>query len=476
MNGLPSRMVCSGCGAALEPDARLPFRCPRADELPAVDHVLTADLPLEGVAPFSSSEQRPFVRYRELLHTYRQATRAGFDDARWSALIDELDQSLRSVDGRGFARTPYAACAALAAELGLDPKAGGDLFIKDETGNVAGSHKARHLAGVALQLAVVDEPRATRLAIASCGNAALAAAVLARATERPLDAFVPPVANPHVLAALAAHGANIVVCGRSQTDPAGDPCLRRYREAVVAGALPFSVQGSENGLVIEGGSTLGLELAEQHAALRVGPLDRILVQVGGGALGSATVSALQRALALGIGQSRPRFHTVQPASTQPLARAWRTLARSIAARSGAASCEAWSDARLAGWLEREAPREQVQRALEDAAAHRARYMRPWEEQPHSVAYGILDDETYDWRVLVRAMLESGGWPLAASEEQLVRAHERARTAAGIEVCATGSAGLAGCYELAAGGHLGAHERVAVLFTGAQRGTPTGAES
>jgi len=43
---------------------------------------------------------------------------------------------------------------------------------------------------------------------------------------------------------------------------AGDPCFLAFRRAVAAGALPFGVQGTENGLAIEGGRTLGFEMAE----------------------------------------------------------------------------------------------------------------------------------------------------------------------------------------------------------------------
>ena len=39
-----------------------------------------------------------------------------------------------------------------------------------------------------------------------------------------------------------------------------------------------------------------------------------------------------------------------------------------------------------------------------AARHRSAFMWPWETEPHSVADGILDDETYDWLAVVRGML------------------------------------------------------------------------
>ena len=101
------------------------------------------------------------------------------------ALVRELDAAVAEVDGHGFVVTPYLNVPALAQSLGL---AADGLWLKDETTHVAGSHKARHLFGLALTLAVAartkvtdDEDAQRPLAIASCGNAALAAAVVARA-------------------------------------------------------------------------------------------------------------------------------------------------------------------------------------------------------------------------------------------------------------------------------------------------------
>ena len=68
----------------------------------------------------------------------------------------------------------------------------------------------------------------------------------------------------------------------------------RFREAVDAGAIPFTVQGPENALCLDGGRTIGWEMLDQCAALGI-ELDRVFVQVGGGAfatcLGDGLVAA-----------------------------------------------------------------------------------------------------------------------------------------------------------------------------------------
>ena len=95
-------------------------------------------------------------------------------------------------------------------------------------------------------------------------------------------------------------------------------------------------------------------------------------------------------------------------------------------------------------------------------------MWPWETVPHSLAHGILDDETYDWVAVVEAMLTTGGKALVVDEDEIALANETAVEATGIEVDATGSAGLAGLAQLCRRGLVGRGERAAVLFTGARR--------
>ena len=69
------------------------------------------------------------------------------------------------------------------------------------------------------------------------------------------------------------------------------------------------------------------------------------------------------------------------------------------------------------------------------------------------------------------MLLTGGQPLVVSEETLIHANQQAVARTGIRVDPTGSSGLAGLLEMRRSGHVGDHDRVAVLFTGIQRGTP-----
>ena len=440
----PSQLVCAGCGATTAPAEPYPFRCPNAGRDDDVDHVLRRVLDPTAIEfpRGDHGEPNPFVRYRRLLHSYHLARAGGFTDDGYCELVRRLNDAVAAVDGHGFAVTPFARSSVLSRALGLAEPGG--VWVKDETGNVSGSHKARHLFGVLVQLEVAeriglaDPSRRPELAIASCGNAALAAAVVAAAGGRTLRVFVPVNADSVVLARLEELGARIELCERDGLP--GDPAYRRLLQALADGALPFTCQGNLNGLAVESGETLGWELVSSGV-----PLDRLVVQVGGGALASACIHAFADAVALGAldGRGSPRIDTVQTGGAWPLKRAFEA----VSSRDGAED------------------------VLRFAAHHRSAFMWPWEEEPRSVAHGILDDETYDWLAVVEGMVATRGLALVVDERTLLDANELARLATGIEVDHTGSAGLAGLFELHATGSLSQHERVAVLFTGAVRTAP-----
>ncbi len=465
-----AHLTCTGCGRAAAPDVALPFRCAGATGTDDVDHVLARSGPPADTIWSADEDPNPFVRYRSMLYSWQLAQANGITDTEYVALVRDLDAAIAEVDGRGFATTALVRGAGLECELGLGA---GELWIKDETGNVGGSHKARHLMGLALSIAVATRTGreiASPLVIASCGNAALAAAVVARAAKRPLRVAIPTWADPAVVARMKALGATLETCDRSEESPPGDPCYHRFLDWVADGALPFTVQGNQNGLAIEGGMTLGWELADQLRAGGVA-LDRLFVQVGGGALASSCVQALRSATDLGIIHGSPRIHAVQTRGVHPLADAWRRVAEGAKMRlaeAGLAAPATDSDAVTAEWLRQHSGSVEMRAELENAAKHRSDYMRPVREPPMSVATGILDDETYDWREVVRGMLETGGRPISVEEETLVRARDRAQQATGIAVDATGTAGLAGAFELSAEGVFAARERIGVLFTGAAR--------
>jgi threonine dehydratase len=413
---------CATCGAELPIDQACPWRCPNAT---ATDrhHVLDIVRPLAPLRP--SEDPNPFVAFGCELAWQAFAMANGMTLDACSALVRQLDERLATVAGTGFRVTPFARSDALSDALGFTPDGG--VWIKDETGNVTGSHKARHLASILLHLKTAElmgvGPRDDRLVISSCGNAALAAAALAAADYREVEVFVPPWASPAVVEELLRMRAIVTECPRRASDPPGDPCVHRFREAVAAGAVPFTVQGPENALCLDGGRTIGWEMFEV-----LGPgLDRVFVQVGGGALAACIGRAGADA---GV---HPRLHAVQTEGCAPLARAWERA---------------------------------LEIGLDQAATHWSACMWPWEEEPRSAATGILDDETYDWLDVVRAMAAGGGSPVVVSEELVLEAYELGAATTDIHASPTGTAGLAGL--LARREELDDGERVALVFSGVER--------
>ena len=433
---------CAVCGAEVPIAAVHPWRCPRStdDDRHHVLQVVSAG-PLEPAI----DDPNPFIAYDGRLAWAAFANAHGMDREARASLVRELDDQIAVIAGTGFVRTPMARADALSDALGFT--ASGGIWVKDETGNVAGSQKARHLVTILLQLRAAEEldlaawgRRADRppLAISSCGNAAIAASTLAASVGWPIRVFVPPWASVTVLAMLQRLGADVQVCPRLDTDPPGDPCIHRFREAVAAGAIPFGVQGPENALCLDGGRTLGWELLDAGADAGTAfddVFDDVFVQVGGGAfaacMGRALIDVADQ------GGLAPRLRAVQAEGCAPLAGAWR---RALALTGGAGT----------------------------AAQHWDDCMRVWgsdgEAEPASLADGILDDETYDWIGIVQALVATDGDVVVASEAQVVEAHQLLRDTTGIDATATGTAGLAGVLAARSGGDA----RVAVVASGVTR--------
>ncbi|MXW99303.1 MAG: PLP-dependent lyase/thiolase [Acidimicrobiaceae bacterium] len=438
-----------------------------------------------------------FESYAERLETSRLVLEAAATPDAMATAIGELDAAVAGVEGHGFEPTPFASAPELAEAAGIGDA---ELWVKDETGNVSGSHKARHLFGVALAHRLGDSGGdgrdAAPYAIASCGNAALAAAVVARAVGRPIDVFVPTWANEAVVGRITELGGRVVRCERQPGVP-GDPAHHAMLAAIEAGAVPFSCQGTETPATIDGGRTLAWEMVDsllKHDGGAPARLDRLFVQVGGGALATAVVTGLAAAVERGDLARLPVVHAVQPEGNHPLVRAWDTLALESltperapntrdssyfldrVVRAQAVPTGTMDNGRRAVIAESIGPiaGDRLQELVGRLRYDPERYMRAWEREPVSYASGILDDITYDWVDIVEGMLAAGGWPLVASEDDFRRAHRLAHEHTAIDVCPTGAAGLGGLLALtAAGGGSEASavspgERVAVLFTGRMR--------
>ncbi len=465
------------------------FSCPgmRAGE----EHTLRRMLP-RGSKPaeiirksWTQGSQRSFDRFHPLLSG---CNLIGY--GRYGRILDGLTERLLGMEGRNFDVTPLTEEPGLASAIGRT----GRLWVKDETGNVTGSHKGRHLMGTLLYMEALRELRAESakkvLAIYSCGNAAVGAAAVARAGGYDLHAFVPEDVDPTVAGMLAQRGAVMEKIPRSSTGE-GDPCYRAFQKALKQnGWVPFACAGNENWSNIEGGATLGWEMMMQLLD-RPETIDSVVVQVGGGALARSVAQAFEEALELGFISALPRIHTCQPEGGFPFVRAYLLVLAEIARRSGDAfdlSYECGADpvvqlqrtldfarARpaqiqgVAAFVQRSFDSPLVQSVLSDMAGHAGRFMWAWDgSAPHSLAHGILDDVTYDWYYLLRAVLRSGGRAEILAEDTIRAAYEMAHSHTGIPVCPTGASGLAGLMQLTDSGAIDRGESTGLFFTGFDR--------
>ena len=422
-----SGFTCATCAEKVSVDTFAPWRCP--NEKGDRHHVLLID---ENNQHVVESHHNPFIAFRRNMMWWQFAQARGMSDERAMALVQSVDDEIVKIGGVGFTRTPMLFQSALSDRLSFESPGG--VWVKDETHNVGGSQKARHLMSILLHLLVAEElgiapwaDAAARptLAISSCGNAAIAASTLAAAAKWPIDVFIPEWAGGVVVETLTALGARINRCARQSQDPPGDPTVLRFREAVNTGSIPFSVQGPENALCLDGGRTIGWEMAQQFAQENIAAIDAVFVQVGGGAFAASVSRGLSEA-----GINAPLV-AVQTEGCAPLSRAWNT---------------AQSDA--------------------NPAQHWTKHMWAWENEPVSLADGILDDETYDWVADVAQIQRTGGKVVVASESQVVEASGVAPQTTSIDASPTGTAGVAGLLSIRA--ELSNTARVAVVLSGVRR--------
>ncbi|MGA1556474.1 MAG: hypothetical protein ACO4AY_10580 [Ilumatobacteraceae bacterium] len=138
---------CAVCGRAVDIAQPFAWRCPSATSAdphhvlhraPTGEHVPSADALVRLTEPGAN----PFLVTGPYLAWWAFAESHGMSAADCGSLTLEVAGDFRV--------TPFGRSAALSGELGLD------LWVKDETGNVAGSHKARHLVSILLHLRAAE--------------------------------------------------------------------------------------------------------------------------------------------------------------------------------------------------------------------------------------------------------------------------------------------------------------------------------
>jgi threonine dehydratase len=186
--------------------------------------------------------------------------------------LDDVHAAARRIDGVAH-RTPVLTSRA------LDEAAGASVFLKAENLQRAGAFKFRGAYNAVASLS--DEERSRGVATVSSGNHAQALALAAKLHGIAAVILMPEDSPAGKLAATEGHGAEVIRFDRYGQD----------REELLAelvaerGLVPIHPYDDER--VMAGQGTVALELLEQ-----AGPLDVLVVPIGGGGLisGCATVA------------------------------------------------------------------------------------------------------------------------------------------------------------------------------------------
>ncbi len=190
--------------------------------------------------------------------------------------LDDVRAAARRIDGVAH-RTPVLTSRA------LDEATGATVLLKAENLQRAGAFKFRGAYNAVASLS--DEERGRGVATVSSGNHAQALALAARLHGTPAVILMPDDSPAGKLAATEGHGAEVIRFDRYAED------REQLLAALVAerGLVPVHPYDDER--VMAGQGTAALELIED-----AGPLDLLLVCVGGGGLISGCATAAKALL------------------------------------------------------------------------------------------------------------------------------------------------------------------------------------
>jgi threonine dehydratase len=176
-------------------------------------------------------------------------------------------------------RTPLFDSPRLSAACGVE------LLLKHEYQQVTGSFKERGACNRLLRLSAPERERG--VVAASAGNHALGLAYHGQRLGIPVHVVMPRFAPMVKVAQCRTYGAVVELVGESFDEArARASTLAKQRELTL-------VPGFDDPDVIEGQGTLGLELLAQLEAQALGPLDAVIVPVGGGGLLAGLAIALK---------------------------------------------------------------------------------------------------------------------------------------------------------------------------------------
>ncbi|MFP6746211.1 MAG: threonine/serine dehydratase [Alphaproteobacteria bacterium] len=217
-------------------------------------------------------------------------------------------------------RTPLLECRA------LNERAGGRLLFKAEPLQVTGSFKFRGAYNHISRLG--PSARAAGVIAYSSGNHAQGVAAAAHFCNAPALIVMPEDAPAVKQQGTARWGAEIVSYDRYGEEPREAIAARLVAEHGLTMVRPY-----DDRLIMAGQGTVGLEIAEQLAALALTP-DRVLVPCGGGGLTAGVATAIKHHHPESV------VHTVEPMGFDDTARSLAKGQRQVNDTDSTSFCDA----------------------------------------------------------------------------------------------------------------------------------------
>ena len=303
--------------------------------------------------------------------------------------------------GEGF--TPLLATPRLAQKVGLK-----QLWVKDEAQNPTGSFKAR---GMAAAVSKAKELGVTAFGAPSAGNAGGALAAYAARAGLPAAIFMPDDAPLINKLESAAAGAQVYLV-RGLINDAG----RIVRDNAAKFGW-FDLSTLKEPYRAEGKKTLGLELAEQ---LGWRLPDVVIYPAGGGTGLVGMWKAFAELEEMGwIGSKRPKMVVVQAEGCAPIVRAYN---------------------------------------------EGTEFARPWEDA-QTESSGLRVPVAIGDYLMLRAVRESGGTAVVASDTDSIAAEIEMTTSEGIFAAPEGAATYVALKKLLANGFIKSDDEVVLFNTG-----------
>lgn len=306
----------------------------------------------------------------------------------------------------GEGATPLLEAPAVARDVGVRR-----VWVKEEGLNPTGSFKARGMS------AAITRARGlglTRLVVPTAGNAGAALAAYAAAAQMRARVFAPHETPAAILRTIVALGAELELVDGHIGD-AG-----RMARAYAAESGAFDVSTLREPYRIEGKKTMGLEIAEQ---LDWKALPTHIIYPTGGGTGLIGMWKVFRELCELGWMARdiplPRMIVAQASGCAPIVRAF---------------------------------------------AEGAEKATPW-ENPRTYAAGLRVPGPLGDRLILRAVRESGGDAVAASEEEIASAAEWLTQSTGIDAAPEGGCALAVLRQMARDGRIDKDADVVLFNTG-----------